>query len=59
LQARNQSLHADPSSLSGSGPHGDPALCATREILRETMEAHAKNKAGDNIALALGLIPGA
>lgn len=59
LQARNQSLHADPSFSNRSGPDGDPALCATREILRETLEAHAKNKAGDNIALALGLIPGA
>jgi hypothetical protein len=38
---------------------GDPALRATREIFKETMEAHDQNKAGDNLALALGFVPNA
>ncbi len=43
-------------SLPGRG--GDPALRATRDILEETLQAHRQNKAGDNIAIALGLLPG-
>ncbi len=60
----SQARHGNPrngnqSCANLSEPEGDPALCATRNILGETLEAQRKNKAGDNLALALGLIPGA
>jgi hypothetical protein len=58
-KVRNESRNENQSFAKLSGPEGDPALRATREILEATLEAQRKNKAGDNIALALGLIPGA